>query len=128
VYAGRIRGGFRGYGWTVSLAIRVARPDELGFILGLLAQMNPDDVRPSADAAATTWQRMREQPGRCVLVAVDGDRVVGSADCMIIENLTRGARPYMLIENVVVDASHRRRLVGTKLLDTAVERARQAGC
>jgi hypothetical protein len=73
--------------------VRAARPEELRDVLELLAQMNPDDPRLSAAQIARTWRQMREQPGRCVLVAVEDSRVIGTADCIVLENLTRGARP-----------------------------------
>ncbi|HTE60957.1 MAG TPA: GNAT family N-acetyltransferase [Solirubrobacteraceae bacterium] len=112
----------------MTAVVRAARPEELRDVLELLAELNPDDPRLSAAETARTWRRMREQPGRCVLVAVEDGRVIGTADCIVLENLTRSARPYMLVENVVVHADHRRRGTGAGLLRAAVERARSAAC
>ena len=47
--------------------------------------------------------------------------------CMI-KNLTRGARPYALIENVVTSADCRGQWYATALLQTAAECARAARC
>jgi GNAT superfamily N-acetyltransferase len=112
----------------MTLVVRAARLEELGAVLGLLAQMNPEDPSLTVAEATETWREMREQPGRSVLVAVEEDRVIGTADCTVLANLTRGARPYMLIENVVVDAHHRRRGVGAGLLRAAIDQARDTGC
>lgn len=54
--------------------------------------------------------------------------VVGTVDCTVLPNLTRGTRPFMLVENVVVAAAHRRAGVGSALLEAAVRLAHQAGC
>lgn len=47
---------------------------------------------------------------------------------MVIPNLTRGGRPYALIENVVTHADHRQRGHGRALLHAAVAAAWEAGC
>lgn len=112
----------------MTLDVRPARGDELLDVLRLLRQMNPEDQAPGTAAAVEKWRRIRAQAGRCVLVAVVDDAVVGTADCIVIENLTRGTRPYMLIENVVVDAARRRSGVGTALMRSAIERAADADC
>ncbi len=56
------------------------------------------------------------------------ETAVGTATCVVVPNLTRGGRPYMLIENVVVSAAVRRRGVGRRLLDAALGLAVAAGC
>ena len=63
-----------------------------------------------------------------VLVAdLDGSLV---ASCMlaIIPNLTRGARPYGLVENVVTHSAHRRQGIGTRLLRHALQIAWELNC
>jgi GNAT superfamily N-acetyltransferase len=53
-----------------------------------------------------------------------------AADCtvIVIPNLTRGGKPYALIENVVTHAGHRNRGFGKAVLKAAVERAWGHGC
>jgi GNAT superfamily N-acetyltransferase len=93
----------------------------------LLAQLHPDDPAIDRDTATTVWQAILGQPGRQILLAELDGAVVGSIDCMTMANLTRGARPYVLVENVVVDAAHRRRGIASRLLDEAIEIGRAAG-
>jgi len=50
--------------------------------------------------------------------------LVASCALAIIANLTRGARPYAVIENVVTHESYRRRGLGTAVLHHAVDLAR----
>jgi GNAT superfamily N-acetyltransferase len=67
-------------------------------------------------------------PGRVLLVAViDGD-VVGTADLVILPNLSHGCRPYAVVENVVVDASSRSRGIGAALFGEIERRTAEAGC
>lgn len=63
-----------------------------------------------------------------MLVARLGRAVVGTCTLTIVPGLTRGGRSYAIIENVVTDATQRRRGVGRALLDAALGRAWEAGC
>jgi GNAT superfamily N-acetyltransferase len=47
---------------------------------------------------------------------------------VIILNLTRGARPYGLIENVVTHPDWRRRGIGTRILKSSLELAWEQDC
>jgi len=53
---------------------------------------------------------------------------VGTADVLVVPNLTHGGAPWALVENVVVDPQWRRRGVGRALLKHAVRVADDAGC
>ena len=46
----------------------------------------------------------------------------------MIPNLTRGARPYAVIENVVTDAAYRRRGIGAAVLRTLMDRCWSRCC
>lgn len=112
----------------MGLEVRAARVEDLHTVLSLLRQMNCDDPPLAVADAERTWRQILDQPGRHVLIAVDEGSPIGTADCLVIPNLTRGARPYLLIENVVVDAQRRRDKVGTTLLCAALDLARREGC
>jgi GNAT superfamily N-acetyltransferase len=51
-----------------------------------------------------------------------------SCTLIVIPTLTRGGKPYALIENVVTDARYRGRGYGTRLLQAAVQAAWSADC
>jgi ribosomal protein S18 acetylase RimI-like enzyme len=112
----------------VAITVRHATDADLASLLALYGQLNPDDPPLAAETALQAWREVAAQPGRTVLVAELEGEVVGTADCAEMANLTRGARPWLLVENVVVDAGHRRRGIGASLLDAAVSLARSAGC
>jgi GNAT superfamily N-acetyltransferase len=54
--------------------------------------------------------------------------LVSSCTLTIIPNLTRGARPYGLIENVITDQGYRGRGFGTRLLRHALQVAWDRDC
>ena len=62
-----------------------------------------------------------------LLAEVEGSPV-GTADLTVLTNAARAGRPYLLIENVVVDRAARRTGVGRALLDAARAHGRAAGC
>jgi GNAT superfamily N-acetyltransferase len=67
-------------------------------------------------------------PARSLLVAELDGRVLGTVDVLIAANLTHYARPWVLVENVVVADDARRRGAGRALMLRAIEIAHEAGC
>jgi GNAT superfamily N-acetyltransferase len=103
---------------------RPATESDVPSLLALYAQLHPDDQPLASETALRIWREVAAQPGRTVLLAELDGRVLGTADCAVLANLTRGGRPFVLVENVVVDAASRRRGVGSCLLDAAISLAR----
>jgi len=93
-----------------SPVIRKIREDELPGLLGLYRHLHPND------------------PLLHYLVADAGGQMVCSCTLAIIPNLTRSARPYGLIENVVTHPDFRRRGIGTRILQSALELAWEQDC
>lgn len=110
------------------LLVRPAGAADLAALTALLAELHPDDPALPAEVAARTWRAIEAQPGRAVLVAERDGRLAGTVDCIVVPNLTRAARPFMLVENVVVGAAHRRAGVGSALFAAVVAVARDSGC
>jgi ribosomal protein S18 acetylase RimI-like enzyme len=111
----------------VKITVRPATQADLPALLDLYAELHPADSRPAAQPALDAWRAIDAQAGRTILVA-QAAVVVGTVDCTVLPNLTRGARPFMLVENVVVAAACRRAGVGSALMDATVDLARQADC
>jgi ribosomal protein S18 acetylase RimI-like enzyme len=109
--------------------IRAAGVEDLPALRALLEELHatPD---PWDDArAAAVLEAILGDPRRRLLIAeVDGGEPAGTIDVVVVPNLTRDARPYAVIENVVVAARFRRRGIGRALMDAAVEHARAEGC
>jgi GNAT superfamily N-acetyltransferase len=62
------------------------------------------------------------------LVVEEEGRIVSSCNLTLIKNLTRSARPYSLIENVVTHPDYRNKGYGTAVLKKAMEIAREKNC
>ncbi len=107
---------------------RPARPDDLAGLLALYAQLNPDDPALDVATAAPAFARMLATPGMTVLVLERDVALAATCTLVVIPNLTRGTRPYALIENVVTDAAHRTRGHGRTVIEAAIARAWAEGC
>jgi ribosomal protein S18 acetylase RimI-like enzyme len=108
--------------------IRRAAPSDLTGLLDLYQHLNPNDPRvPEADAAGA-WQAMLGSDLIRLIVAEEDGLLVSSCMLVIVPNLTRGARSFGVIENVVTHAAWRGRGLGRAVLAAAVEAAWQADC
>ena len=110
------------------LDIRAAETGDLEDLLDLYQHLTEGDERPALAAAAATLARLEALTGSAVLIGRVGDRLLASCTLIVIPNLTRGGKPYALIENVVTHAAARGRGYGKSMLAAAVERAWQHDC
>ena len=108
--------------------IRPAGPDDLHGLLDLYQHLNPQDARCPPEDAIAVFQRFLHYPGSALLLAFAGPVMAASCTVVIIPNLTRGGRPYALIENVVTHADYRNRGFGTAILKAAVDLAWHERC
>ena len=102
--------------------IRGVRPDELAALLGLYRHLIVDDLPPPPAAVLEQrWAELLADPRMHCLVAELDSQPVASCTLAIIPNLTRGARPYGLIENVVTHPAFRRRGLASAVLERALQ-------
>ena len=106
------------------MIIREIRENELTDLLELYTHLHEDGVPECTARLQTAWQAVCHH---LVVCEVNG-RLVSSCVCVIIPNLTRNARPYAVIENVVTHTDHRGRGYATACLAYAKEIARKEGC
>ena len=108
--------------------IRAAGKGDLAAVLSLYRHLIPDDAQPTDKAAAETFDRFLAYPGSEIYLAECAGVLVASCTLVVVPNLTRGGRPYGLIENVVTHSAHRKRGHGSVLLRHATRAAFEAGC
>ncbi|WP_405979735.1 GNAT family N-acetyltransferase [Streptomyces sp. NBC_00158] len=113
------------------LTIRPATEADLSAIVAMLAddplgatRESPDDLAPYA----TALKRLTDDPHQHVVVAVRGERVVGTLQLTIVPGLSRRGTTRSIIEGVRVHADERGSGLGTRFVEWAVERSRQEGC
>jgi GNAT superfamily N-acetyltransferase len=113
----------------MDIQFRLVRADEIEALLELYTHLNPTDApRPDEAALRQVWDEFLADPKvRCLVGEVD-NRLVTSCTLVIIPNLTRGTRPYGLIENVVTHAAYRQKGLGTRLLHHALQLAWEQNC
>lgn len=109
-------------------SIRAALPADLEGLATLYLHLNPSDEPVLRDLAAARLDAIKQIPGSEVLLGLLDHKPVATCTLIVIPNLTRGGKPYGLIENVVTHAGYRGRGYGTRILRAAVATAWDAGC
>ncbi|WP_222428187.1 GNAT family N-acetyltransferase [Sporomusa sp. KB1] len=71
---------------------------------------------------------MLDDPNHFCLVIEEDNTIVSTCVLNIIKNLTRGARPYALIENVVTHQDYQNKGYATAILRKANEIAKEKNC
>jgi GNAT superfamily N-acetyltransferase len=109
--------------------IRTIRENELSSLLRLYRHLHPTDPELTVTAdVEQLWHGIVANPLLHYLVAeVDGE-IVSTCTLAIVPNLTHGARPYGLVENVVTHPDVRRRGIGTRILQASLAFAWEQGC
>ena len=106
--------------------IRPATLDDLPAVRALYA-----DLHPGEDAAPIMPEVYADILSRegltLLLLEVDGVPVA-TTYLNVIPNLTRGAAPYAVIENVVVARDRRGQGLGRRIMTATLEAAWSAGC
>jgi len=108
--------------------IRTAVHADLAGMLDLYQHLNPTDPRVTETTAAPAWAAMLGSDLIRLFVAEEDGLLVSSCTLVIVPNITRGARSYAVIENVVTHAGYRGRGLGRAVLAAAVEAAWSADC
>jgi len=113
---------------TPALSIRPATDDDVPALLALYDHLSSDNDPCPPALAAKNIARIAAISGSAVLVGAVNDALVTSCTVIVIPNLSRGGRPYAVIENVVTHPDHRVRGYGTAVLNAASEQAWAQGC
>ncbi len=108
---------------------RTIRYEELPKLLSLYRQLHPEDPEDHPEELLDPlWDEIYNDPNLYYIVMDENGEIVSSCTISIIKNLTRGLRPYGLIENVVTHKDYRKRGYGTRVLHKAIDIARKNNC
>lgn len=109
--------------------VRLIQFNELGKLLELYKHLNKDDPKIIVDESIKKlWNDIYEDPNTFYIVVDINGEIVSSCMLIIIRNLTRNARPFGLIENVVTHSNYRKKGYGRKVLSKALEIAWEMNC
>ena len=108
--------------------IREASPNDLDELLHLYLSLHETAIPEKSPTLQKVWQRMVEDSDHHIIVKVLDGKIVSSCICVVIPNLTRGLRPYALIENVVTLHDFRGKGYASECLDFAKKLATEANC
>jgi GNAT superfamily N-acetyltransferase len=108
--------------------IRAAIHDDLDGLLELYRFLNPRDPVPDAIKLRQAWRDLLQSKGTTIFVAEHENTLVATCTLTIVPNLTRGARPYAIIENVVTHAAYRRAGFGRAVMQGALKVAWEQDC
>ena len=118
----------------LKVRIREAVKSDLPAIIELMEGLTITTSKVESTGASTldeyenVFEEINRDPRHKLFVAEVDGRVVGSADLLIVPNLSHRALPWAIIENVIVDETMRRKGVARELVTHLIETARQNRC
>jgi GNAT superfamily N-acetyltransferase len=119
---------------ALDINIREARKDDLARLVELMEAMTitTSTVEVGGASSLADYEKVFEQidrdPNHHLIVAELDGQVVGSADLMIVPNLSHRGLPWAVMENVIVDESMRRKGIASAIVEYLVNLARESGC
>jgi len=110
--------------------LRAARPNDLPQLIDLYIQLNPinSDLPDEATLTEVLDDILTNKNLYCVVAATPDDQLLGTCTLAVIPNLTHGARPFAVIENVVTHRDRRGRGIGAALIRHVLSAAWETGC
>lgn len=116
------------------IRIRPARRDDLPAIVRMLAddalgRARETVTEPLSDAYLQAFDDLAADPRNALVVAEGADdAVLGCLQLTFIPGLSYRGAERALVEDVRVDARHRGRRIGHRMLEWAIEEARRRRC
>jgi GNAT superfamily N-acetyltransferase len=114
-----------------SVVVRRASESDLEALISLYHELAADKTTAAPggrDSSESLLTEILADPRRELAVAVVDGQLVGTADLLVVPNLTHRGDPWAVVENVIVASSARRTGVGRALMTHLIELARAAGC
>ena len=110
------------------MPLRAAKPDDFDAVMRLYRQLQPDDPILEDGQDQAVFDQILATENLSLLVFEQDDEVVGTIYLNVIPNISRGASPYAIIENVVIDETLRGTGLGKAMMFETLERAWARGC
>jgi len=111
----------------VTVSVRDAMASDPDALLVLLVQLSPANADTDRSVAERLLAALIGDERTRLMVATDGHLLLGTATLVVVPNLTHNGRPWVQLENMVVDESRCGHGIGKALLDACKEAAWEAG-
>lgn len=108
--------------------IREINHQDFEGLMTLYMQLHDNPMPEKTNEIMALWNQILEDDNHHIIVAEEDGKIVASCVCVIIPNLTHGQRPYAFVENVITDASYRKRGLATACLNYAKKIALKENC
>lgn len=107
---------------------RIAKKDDLQRLLVLYKQLNPEEELVDLEKASSIWDATEKTDATRYFIAVDDTRIVSTCNVTLVPNLTRNGKSFAIIENVITDNDYRRQGIGKKVIENAIQYAKENNC
>jgi GNAT superfamily N-acetyltransferase len=84
--------------------------------------------KSSVDKMQSTFSKLKDNPDYTFLAARLDDRLVGSVMGVVCHELYGDCKPFMVVEDMIIDKTVRRQGIGSLLMNSIEERAKERGC
>ena len=109
--------------------IRELQKGDLDVLLEAYRDLQPGDAPlPPRPQLESMWAEILVDPRLAYLGAFAGPRLVATCTAVVVPNLTRGGRPYGLIENVWTAPDRRREGLGAAVVQKMLDHCWGANC
>ncbi|MDW3182338.1 GNAT family N-acetyltransferase [Roseobacter sp.] len=114
----------------MTVTFRPAERHEVAAIVALLQDDALGSTREGSDLDTylAAFDRMTTEGGNRLIVGIDGNRVVATYQLTFISGLSLRAARRAQIESVRVSSDLRGQGIGHRMIEDAVQRAKEAGC
>jgi len=110
------------------MEIREITENDLNALMELYIQLSPTNIGLSDEKKQIIWSEIQQNKNITYLGVFEDNQLISSCFVAIIPNLTNQGKSIGYIENVITDVNHRRKGVGKKLMQKAIEIAQENNC
>jgi ribosomal protein S18 acetylase RimI-like enzyme len=116
------------------ITIREAQRNDLAQLVELMKALTITTSTVEASGASSladyekVFAQIESDPNHYLIVAEVEGQIVGSADLMIVPNLSHRGLPWAVMENVIVDERTRRQGIASAMVEHLVTLAKENGC
>lgn len=111
------------------MELRELNENDLESLIKLYEQLDGANGEYSVEDARKIWQQEIEGNKKIKYFGViENGKVISTCYCLIIPNLTRLGSSIAFVENVVTDKEYRGQGLGRKVMEKAIDFARENNC